>query len=80
MKRFPSTLSVYRRLGIERFEPRQMFGVQPAIIQEAAEGEGEQVVDFSLRDVNPNSATYSFNVSPRQFLGEMSAWYFGHAT
>jgi len=36
--------------------------------------------DFSLQDANPNSATYGQQVSPRQFLGDVSAWYFGHAT
>jgi hypothetical protein len=46
--------------------------------------EGEQaateVADFSLLDVNPHSATYNRPVSPRDFLGEVSAWYFGHPT
>jgi len=36
--------------------------------------------DFSLVDVNPNSITSGQEVSPRQFLGKISAWYFGHAT
>ncbi|MFN3484466.1 MAG: hypothetical protein ACK44W_03160 [Planctomycetota bacterium] len=36
--------------------------------------------DFSLTDVNPNSATYNQKVSPRDYLGKVSAWYFGHAT
>ena len=36
--------------------------------------------DFSLPDVNPNSATSGHNVSPRTHLGAISAWYFGHAT
>ena len=38
------------------------------------------VADFSLTDVNPNSSTYGQEVSPRDYLGEASAWYFGHAT
>ena len=38
------------------------------------------VPDFSLNDVNPNSPTSGQNVSPRQELGKVSAWYFGHAT
>ena len=38
------------------------------------------VADFSLADVNPASPTYSTNVSPRQRLSAVSAWYFGHAT
>jgi hypothetical protein len=36
--------------------------------------------DFSLPDVNPNSATSEEQVSPRDYLGKVSAWYFGHAT
>jgi|KBSSwiStaDraftv2_1062776.scaffolds.fasta_scaffold1149631_2 hypothetical protein len=36
--------------------------------------------DFSLPDVNPNSATTGKSVSPRMQLGSVSAWYFGHAT
>ena len=36
--------------------------------------------DFSLTDVNPNSASHGQGVSPRQARGKISAWYFGHAT
>jgi len=36
--------------------------------------------DFSLTDVNPNSARYNAKVSPRDYLDKVSAWYFGHAT
>ncbi len=36
--------------------------------------------DFVLADVNPNSATFMTDVSPRQHLTRVSAWYFGHAT
>lgn len=38
------------------------------------------VPDFSVEDVNPNSARDGELVSPRDYLGEVSAWYFGHAT
>jgi len=38
------------------------------------------VPDFSLRDVNPTSATFDLAVSPRDHLEKVSAWYFGHAT
>jgi hypothetical protein len=41
---------------------------------------GLLVSNFSLTDVNPNSATHGQGVSPRQALGKVSAWYFGHAT
>jgi hypothetical protein len=36
--------------------------------------------DFALLDVNPASVTSGENVSPRQHLGKISAWYFGSAT
>ena len=36
--------------------------------------------DFTLVDVNPNSGRYQMEVSPRDYLGQRSAWYFGHAT
>ena len=36
--------------------------------------------DFSLLDVNPNSPSHDQQVSPRQHLGSISAYYFGLAT
>jgi hypothetical protein len=39
-----------------------------------------QAPDFAIQDVNPNSASHLALVSPRQHLGRISAWYFGHAT
>ena len=41
---------------------------------------GEVVSDFSLIDTNPTSPTAGREVSPRDHLGQVSAWYFGHAT
>lgn len=38
------------------------------------------LADFSLPDVNPTSPTFNASVSPRDHLGKVSAWYFGHAT
>lgn len=38
------------------------------------------VTEFSLPDVNPNSASYQDAVSPRDYLTKVSAWYFGHST
>jgi hypothetical protein len=76
--------SSLRPLRLERLEgrwPLDAAGVWagpawPA----AAEGEEALVPDFSLLDTNPNSTTYNQNVSPRDYLGQISAWYFGHAT
>lgn len=36
--------------------------------------------DFSLTDVNLSSTRYQETVSPRDYLGRISAWYFGRAT
>jgi hypothetical protein len=36
--------------------------------------------DFHLTDVNTTSSTFGQDVSPRDYLEEVSAWYFGHAT
>jgi hypothetical protein len=43
-------------------------------------GLGALAPDFSLTDVNPNSATHDADLSPRDYLAGASAWYFGHAT
>jgi hypothetical protein len=40
----------------------------------------DRVSDFSLIDVNPNSGTHDTSLSPRDYLGKVSAWYFGHST
>lgn len=49
----------------EQLESRQMLA--------------QVVADFSLSDVNTSSATYDQPVSPRDFVGEVSGWYFGSA-
>ena len=36
--------------------------------------------NFTLQDYNPNSASFNALVSTRQQMGQVSAWYFGHAT
>jgi hypothetical protein len=38
------------------------------------------VPDFLLTDENTNSATAGLEVSPRDYTGVVSGWYFGHAT
>ncbi|MEZ4446416.1 MAG: hypothetical protein R3B72_45475 [Polyangiaceae bacterium] len=38
------------------------------------------VPEFSLLDVNGTSPTTGQQVSPRDYLGQVSAWYFAHAT
>ena len=41
---------------------------------------GEMAPDFALEDVNASSPTASQDVTPRDYVGKVSAWYFGHAT
>jgi len=47
---------------------------------DASDAPGAVVPDFKLLDENPASALYKKQVSPRDYLGQVSAWYFGHAT
>ena len=72
---------------LERLESRQLFAVdgfsgspETAAVLAPGEGEEAQVTDFSLLDTNVNSATYNRPVSPRDYLGQLSVWYFGHAS
>lgn len=52
-----------------------------ALILVAAEVHADEPVpDFAIFDVNATSATFEERVSPRDHLGHVSAWYFGHAT
>ncbi len=41
---------------------------------------GVMMPDFALLDVNSTSSTYGQLVSPRDYLQQVSGWYFGHAT
>ena len=38
------------------------------------------VADFSLQDVNATSLTYGTAVSPRDYLQQVSGWFFGEST
>ena len=38
------------------------------------------VADFGLMDVNPTSDTFGTTVSPRDYIGTVSGYYFGHST
>ncbi len=40
----------------------------------------DAVADVSVPDVNDTSPRFGELVSPRDYLGKVSAWYFGHAT
>lgn len=71
---------VQRSLRVESLEPRQMLHGGPADLTSlAAEAESAPMPDFALVDVNPSSATADQEVSPRDFLNQVSGWYFGSA-
>ena len=36
------------------------------------------VPEFALVDDNPNSATFEEEILPRDYLGSVTGWYFGH--
>jgi hypothetical protein len=38
------------------------------------------VPEFAALDVNPTSSRLGEVISPRDYLGSVSAWYFGHST
>lgn len=46
----------------------------------ATDPASQAMPDFQLTDVNSNSSTYSLPVSPRDYEGTISAWYFGRST
>lgn len=41
---------------------------------------GEPVAEFSLLDVNPTSPRFNESVSPSDYSGQTTAWYFIHST
>ena len=66
---------------------RSVTAIQGAVVVEMLEdrlmlaGAGLSAQpDFHLQDVNTTSASFDQAVSPRDYLQEVSAWYFGHAT
>ena len=62
-----------RFLRHESLESRQLLDASGL-------GAGEPLDDFQLDDVNSTSPTYQQAVSPQDFRGGASAWYFFHST
>ena len=73
-------LRKHRRTGFEILESRELLDSSGILAADVAEGEGELKPDFSLVDVNSNSATFNQHFSPREFLDKVSVWYFIHST
>ena len=70
-KKLSNERKSFRQLKFEPLERRELM---------AGDVAATAMADFALEDVNPNSGTYGQQVSPRDYLGQVSAWYFGHAT
>ncbi len=69
-----------RRLRLESLEARLALDAALAAAPSSApEAEAAPMPDFELIDVNPNSATYNQGISPRDYLEQVSGWYFGEA-
>ena len=79
-----------RRLLLETLEIRSLLhggglegdglGGNPLSEQTWPEGEASPQTAFSLTDINPASATANQAVSPRDYLEQVSGWYFTHST
>ena len=63
--------------GRRRFQSAFEEPTRPGELPEPSD---DALLDFSITDVNPDSARYGDAVSPRDYLGQVSAWYFGHST
>jgi len=74
-----------RRLhdGFEKLEARLLLDAgahaNPAPAVEKALP-ADAIADFSLPDLNPASSTFNRSMSPRDFLGDVTAWMFGYST
>lgn len=69
-----------RHLRLEMLEARQLLHGGEAIpAVELGEGETTPMPDFTLTDVNAASATANQGVSPRDYLQQVTGWYFGTA-
>lgn len=70
-----------RNLRMEKLEARQLLhggDAIPAVLP--GEGEATAMPNFTLTDVNSGSTTANQGVSPRDYLQQVSGWYFGTAT
>jgi hypothetical protein len=63
--------SVTRNVGLAGVSV-ELLGGEPPLVDAAP--------DFQLVDLNTASPTFGQTVSPRDFLGQVSAWYFTHST
>jgi hypothetical protein len=70
-----------RRPVLESLSSRIPFDASGLVFETTAEGEGTgEAPEFSLPDVNPNSPRSGQRVSPHDYDGRVTAWYFTHST
>lgn len=70
-----------RRPVIEFLTPRMLFDTNGFSLDSTAEAEASGMVpDFSLVDANPNSAKYGDSVSPHDYHGRVTGWFFADST
>ncbi len=62
-----------RRLAVELFERRDLLHGGDILSPSA-------MPDFDLADLNPTSPRFGEVVSPRDYLQQVSGWYFTHST
>ena len=63
-----------------RLRLTSVFVISAVILAGLTARAGEQMPDFARLDVNSTSTTYGHMVSPHDYEGKVSGWYFGHAT
>lgn len=70
-----------RKLTIEQLETRiTLDGSGGSFPLPIPEGEGDPLPAFELEDINPASDRFGETISPRDYLSQVSGWYFGHST
>lgn len=69
-----------RDFGRGRFWPAAIAALVAAAISTTTAQSAEPVPELSLMDMNPTSDTHGQMVSPRDYVGKVSGWYFGHST
>jgi hypothetical protein len=70
-----------RKIGLEVLESRILAdsGIGNGSVFEGITI-GAIVPDFTLPDINPTSPSFNQIISPSDYQGTVSAWYFGHST
>jgi len=73
-------VAVYNLTEHSLSDPANYEELKAILLAAAGEQPPEPVPDFALLDVNTTSPTAGQLVSPRDYVGNISAWYHGAAT